>query len=61
MMGGFAQASTTFKLPAGSYVVRAYNENGKDGTLLLWDTKTFTVGLDDQRPLNASLMRENSP
>jgi hypothetical protein len=44
MMGGFAQASTTFKLPAGSYVVRAYNENGKDGTLLLWDTKSFTVG-----------------
>jgi uncharacterized protein (DUF2141 family) len=43
MMGGFAQASTTFTLPAGTYVVRAYNDNGKDGTLLLWDTKTFTV------------------
>ena len=44
MMGGFAEASTTFKLPAGTYVARAYNENGKDGTLVLWDTKTFTVG-----------------
>jgi hypothetical protein len=44
MMGGFAQASTTFPLAAGTYDVKAYNENGKDGTLLLWDSKTFTVG-----------------
>jgi Sporulation and spore germination/Immunoglobulin-like domain of bacterial spore germination len=42
--GGFAQASTTFTLSAGSYEVRAYNDNGKNGTLQLWDTKTFTVG-----------------
>jgi hypothetical protein len=42
-MGAFAQASTSFTLPAGSYEVRAYNDNGKNGTLLLWDTKSFTV------------------
>jgi Sporulation and spore germination/Immunoglobulin-like domain of bacterial spore germination len=42
-MGAFAQASTTFTLPAGDYEVRAYNDNGKNGTLLLWDTKSFTV------------------
>ena len=43
-MGGFAEASTTFKLPPGSYKVLAYNENGKNGTLEQWDSKTFTVG-----------------
>jgi Sporulation and spore germination/Immunoglobulin-like domain of bacterial spore germination len=42
-MGAFAQASTTFKLPAGTYEVRAFNDNGKNGTMQLWDTKTFTV------------------
>jgi hypothetical protein len=42
-MGAFATASTTFTLPAGTYELRAYNDNGKDGTLILWDTKTFTV------------------
>jgi hypothetical protein len=42
-MGGFAEARTTLKLPAGSYVIKAYNDNGKDGTLQLWDTKTFMV------------------
>ena len=43
-MGAFAVASTTIKLPAGSYVIKAYNDNGKDGTLQPWDTKSFTVG-----------------
>lgn len=43
MMGGFATAQTTFRLPAGSYELRAYNDNGRDATLQLWDTKAFTV------------------
>ncbi|MFZ0161144.1 MAG: GerMN domain-containing protein [Kineosporiaceae bacterium] len=43
MMGGFAEASTTITLPAGSYEVRAYNDNGLDSSLKLWDTKAFTV------------------
>ncbi|MBI4901049.1 MAG: GerMN domain-containing protein [Actinobacteria bacterium] len=43
MMGGFAQAQTTVQLPPGSYEVRAYTDNGRDSTLQLWDTKTFTV------------------
>jgi spore germination protein GerM len=43
MMGGFAQAQTTIVLPPGSYQIRAYNDNGRDGTLQLWDTKVFTV------------------
>jgi uncharacterized protein (DUF2141 family) len=42
-MGAFAEARTTIKLPPGSYVIKAYNDNGKNGTLQLWDTKTFTV------------------
>ena len=42
-MGGFAEASTTFDLPPGSYEVRAYNDNGQNADLTLWDTKTFTV------------------
>ncbi|MGB8020051.1 MAG: GerMN domain-containing protein [Candidatus Nanopelagicales bacterium] len=44
MMGGFAEASTTIKLPAGEYVIHAYNDNGLDESLDLWDTKAFTVG-----------------
>jgi hypothetical protein len=43
MMGGFAQAQTTIQLMPGTYELRAYNDNGRDGTLQLWDTKTFTV------------------
>jgi hypothetical protein len=43
MMGGFAQAQTTIKLPPGSYELRAYNDNGRDSSLQLWDSKTFTV------------------
>ena len=43
MMGGFAQAQTTIQLPPGTYELRAYNDNGRDGTLQLWDTKTFSV------------------
>ncbi|WP_177180391.1 GerMN domain-containing protein [Pedococcus cremeus] len=43
MMGGFATAQTTMRLPAGSYELRAYNDNGRDATLQLWDTKAFTV------------------
>jgi hypothetical protein len=43
MMGGFAQASTTISLPPGQYELRAYNDNGRDATLQLWDTKSFTV------------------
>jgi hypothetical protein len=43
MMGGFAQAQTTIVLPPGSYQIRAYNDNGRDGTLQLWDTKVFAV------------------
>jgi hypothetical protein len=43
MMGGFATAQTTIRLPAGSYELRAYNDNGREATLQLWDTKAFTV------------------
>lgn len=43
MMGGFAQASTKITLPAGDYVIHAYNDNGRDASLFLWDTKAFTV------------------
>jgi len=43
MMGGFVEASTTVDLPAGDYQVRAYNDNGRDASLQLWDTKDFTV------------------
>jgi hypothetical protein len=43
MMGGFAEARTTIDLPAGTYELRAYNDNGRDETLQLWDTKAFTV------------------
>ena len=43
MMGGFAEASTTITLPPGTYEARAYNDNGRDDTLQLWDTKSFTV------------------
>ena len=43
MMGGFTEAHTTIDLPPGTYELRAYNDNGRDETLQLWDTKTFTV------------------
>ena len=43
MMGGFAEASATFTLAPGTYEIRAYNDNGRDDSLQLWDTKTFTV------------------
>lgn len=43
MMGQFAEASTKIKLPAGEYVIKAYNDNGMDDSLDLWDTKAFTV------------------
>lgn len=42
-MGGFAEAGTTFDLPAGDYTLKAYNDNGRDSSLQLWDTKDFTV------------------
>lgn len=42
-MGGFAEATTTFDLPPGTYELRAYNDNGQNGDLELWDTKTFTI------------------
>lgn len=43
MMGGFAQAETTITLPPGSYELRACNDSAVDGSLQVWDTKTFTV------------------
>lgn len=43
MMGGFAQAQATFTLAPGTYEIRAYNDSGRDDSLQLWDTKTFTV------------------
>ena len=43
-MGGFAEASTRVRLAKGTYVVKAYNDNGQDASLQLWDSKTFTVG-----------------
>jgi len=42
-MAEFAEATTTITLPPGTYEVRAYNDNGRDDTLELWDTKTFSV------------------
>lgn len=42
-MGGFREASTTITLSPGAYQLRAYNDNGKDASLQLWDTKDFTV------------------
>ncbi len=42
-MGAFREATTKIELPPGTYELRAYNDNGKNATLLLWDTKTFTV------------------
>ena len=44
MMGNFAEAETTIALPSGTYELRAYTDSGEDGSLFLWDTKTFTVG-----------------
>ncbi len=41
--GALAAGRTTIDLPAGTYVIKAYNDNGKDATLQLWDTKSFTV------------------
>ncbi|HEX2704824.1 MAG TPA: GerMN domain-containing protein [Candidatus Lustribacter sp.] len=43
MMGGFAEAQRAFTLAPGSYEIRAYNDNGKDSSLDLWDSKAFTV------------------
>ncbi|HET7724083.1 MAG TPA: GerMN domain-containing protein [Propionibacteriaceae bacterium] len=43
MMGGFAEAHTTIQLSPGTYELRAYNDNGRDSSLQLWDSKTFTV------------------
>jgi hypothetical protein len=43
MMGGFAQAQATFTLAPGTYEIRAYNDSGRDDSLQLWDTKSFTV------------------
>lgn len=43
MMGGFSQAQATFTLAPGTYEIRAYNDSGRDDSLQLWDTKTFTV------------------
>jgi hypothetical protein len=43
MMGGFREADTTIALPPGEYELRAYNDSGRDASLQLWDTKTFTV------------------
>lgn len=41
--GDFAEASTSIELGRGEYELRAYNDNGRDGTLTLWDSKTFVV------------------
>ena len=43
MMGGFAEAQVSITLPPGTYELRAYNDNGMDASLQVWDTKTFTV------------------
>jgi hypothetical protein len=43
-MGGFAEAGTTIDLPPGDYRIEAYNDNGMDASLQLWDTKDFSVG-----------------
>lgn len=42
-MGGFMEAGTTFDLPPGDYRIEAYNDNGKDASLQLWDSKDFSV------------------
>lgn len=42
-MGAFASASTTLDLPAGSYSVRAYDDNAETGALVERDSKAFTV------------------
>lgn len=42
-VGGFAVAETALALPPGTYELRAYAENGPDGGLQLWDTRSFTV------------------
>lgn len=42
-MGSFGEAKTSFDLPPGTYELRAYNDNGADHSLTLWDTKVFTV------------------
>jgi spore germination protein GerM len=43
-MGQFADAQHEFKLPPGTYTVRAYNDDAQTGALLERDSKTFTVG-----------------
>lgn len=43
MMGGYAEAQTSIALPPGTYELRAYNDNGMDASLQIWDSKTFTV------------------
>lgn len=43
MMGGFAEAQVSITLSPGTYELRAYNDNGMDASLQVWDTKTFTV------------------
>ncbi|HEU4676558.1 MAG TPA: GerMN domain-containing protein [Motilibacteraceae bacterium] len=42
-MGSFAEASTEIDLAPGTYSLRAYDENAKDGTLTERDSKDFTV------------------
>jgi hypothetical protein len=42
-MGSFAEASTEIDLAPGTYTLRAYDENAKDGTLTERDSKDFTV------------------
>lgn len=42
-MGEFREAATTFDLPAGTYTLRAYDENASNGTLIERDSKSFTV------------------
>ena len=41
--GAFAEATATFDLPPGTYEVRAYNDNGQDDSLELWDTKVVVI------------------
>lgn len=43
MMGGYAEATTSIALPDGQYELHAYTDSGEDGSLILWDTKSFTV------------------
>ncbi len=42
-MGEFASASTKLSLPAGSYSLRAYDDNAETGALVERDSKSFTV------------------